>query len=182
MGDGLQVVGCGAERADCDADRARDDLRAFYTRLADEYFRVCRDAVKAISPDTLYLGCRFAWANDRAVRSAAKYCDVIAFNRYEYSVADYKLPDGIDKPAIIGEYHFGALDRGLFHTGLKPTDNQRARASAYRDYVTGALKNSIWVGAPLVSVWRPSGHRPRRWRKLSNRFCGRVRYALPGND
>ncbi|MCC7337568.1 MAG: beta-galactosidase [Pirellulaceae bacterium] len=136
-----------SEQTAPDADRARDDLRAFYTRLADEYFRVCRDAVKAISPDTLYLGCRFAWANDRAVRSAAKYCDVIAFNRYEYSVADYKLPDGIDKPAIIGEYHFGALDRGLFHTGLKPTDNQRARASAYRDYVTGALKNSIWVGA-----------------------------------
>ena len=128
-------------------EKAGDDLRAFYTRLADEYFRVCRDAVKTISPDTLYLGCRFAWANDLAVRSAAKYCDVIAYNRYEYSVADYKLPQGIDMPAIIGEYHFGALDRGLFHTGLKPTDDQRARANAYRDYVTGALKNPIWVGA-----------------------------------
>lgn len=128
-------------------EKAGDDLRAFYTRLADEYFRVCRDAVKAIAPDTLYLGCRFAWVNERAVRSAAKYCDVIAYNRYEYSVADYKLPDGIDMPAIIGEYHFGALDRGLFHTGLKPTDSQQARADAYRDYVTGALKNPIWVGA-----------------------------------
>lgn len=135
-----------SEQAAPHADRARDDLRAFYTRLGDEYFRVCRDAVKAIAPDTLYLGCRFAWANDRAVRSAARYCDVIAFNRYEYSVADYKLPEGVDMPAIIGEFHFGALDRGLFHTGLKPTDDQRARANAYRDYVTGALKNPIWVG------------------------------------
>ena len=128
-------------------DKAGDDLREFYTHLGDEYFRVCRDAVKAIAPDTLYLGCRFAWVNERAVRSAAKYCDVIAYNRYEYSVADHKLPDGIDMPAIIGEYHFGALDRGLFHTGLKPTSDQRARASAYRDYLTGALKNPIWVGA-----------------------------------
>lgn len=50
-------------------------------------------------------------------------------------------------PAIIGEFHFGALDRGLFHTGLKPTKDQQARANAYRDYVTGALKNPIWVGA-----------------------------------
>ena len=130
-----------------DVAKAGDDLRAFYSRLADEYFRVCRDAVKTIAPDTLYLGCRFAWANDLAVRSAAKYCDVITFNRYEYSVADYKLPEGIDMPAIIGEFHFGALDRGLFHTGLKPTDDQQARAAAYRDYVTGALKNPIWVGS-----------------------------------
>ena len=58
-------------------DKAGDDLREFYTHLGDEYFRVCRDAVKAIAPDTLYLGCRFAWVNERAVRSAAKYCDVI---------------------------------------------------------------------------------------------------------
>jgi hypothetical protein len=50
-------------------------------------------------------------------------------------------------PAIIGEYHFRALDRGLFHTGLKSTDDQQARANAYRDYVKGALKNPTWVGA-----------------------------------
>jgi len=130
-----------------DVEKAGDDLRAFYSRVGDEYFRVCRDAVKSIAPDTLYFGCRFAWVNERAVRSAAKYCDVIAYNRYEYSVADYTLPDGIDLPAIIGEYHFGALDRGLFHTGLKPTTDQQARANAYRDYVKGALKNPMWVGA-----------------------------------
>jgi hypothetical protein len=130
-----------------DVEKAGDDLRAFYSRLGDEYFRVCRDAVKTIAPDTLYLGCRFAWANDRAVRSAAKYCDVIAYNCYKYSVADDKLPDAIDMPAIIGEYHFGALDRGLFHTGLKPTDDQLARANAYRDYLKGALNNPMWVGA-----------------------------------
>lgn len=136
-----------AARTSPDVKQAGDDLRAFYSRLADEYFRVCRDAVKAIAPETLYLGCRFAWVNERAVRSAAKYCDVIAYNRYEYSVADDKLPAGIDMPAIIGEYHFGALDRGMFHTGLKPTDSQQARAAAYRDYVQGALKNPMWVGA-----------------------------------
>ncbi|WP_419194690.1 beta-agarase [Novipirellula herctigrandis] len=130
-----------------DAEKAEDDLRAFYSHVADEYFRVCRDAVKTVAPETLYLGCRFAWVNDRAVRSAAKFCDVIGFNCYKYSVADYKLPDGVDMPAIIGEYHFGALDRGMFHTGLKPVENQQVRAEAYRSYLTGALKNPMWVGA-----------------------------------
>ena len=129
-----------------DKHRAHDDLAAFATKFAEQYFRLCRDAVKQADPQGLYLGCRFAWTNDRAVRAAAPYCDVISFNRYQRSVADLRLPEGIDKPAIIGEFHFGALDRGMFHTGLVPTESQQERAAAYREYVAGALKNPWLVG------------------------------------
>jgi hypothetical protein len=129
-----------------DQEAAQDDLAAFSTRVAEQYFRVCRRAVKAVAPNTLYLGCRFAWVNDRAVRAAAKFCDVIGYNRYRYSIADFRLPDGIDMPAIVGEFHFGALDRGMFHTGLKPTADQADRGNHYRDYVRGALQNPHWVG------------------------------------
>jgi hypothetical protein len=104
-----------------------------------------RDAIKAVSPHQLYLGCRFAWVNDLAVKAAAKYCDVISFNLYQRSVADFRCPSG-DKPLIIGEFHFGALDRGMFHTGLVPTENQAARADAYKNYVLGALKHPQIVG------------------------------------
>ena len=48
---------------------------------------------------------------------------------------------------IIGEFHFGALDRGLFHVGLKATKDQNDRAAKYRDYLEGALKNPWLVGA-----------------------------------
>jgi hypothetical protein len=129
-----------------DEDKARDDLAAFASRVAEEYFRVCRQSVKETAPNTLYLGCRFAWVNDRAVRAAAQYCDVIGYNKYSYTIADFRLPDGVDMPAIVGEFHFGALDRGMFHTGLKPTVSQADRADKYRDYVRGALKNPNWVG------------------------------------
>ncbi len=129
-----------------DEAKARPDLEAFASRVAEEYFRVCREAVKAVAPNTLYLGCRFAWVNDRAVRAAARFCDVISFNQYRYSVADLKLPDGIDMPVIIGEFHFGALDRGMFHTGLKPVADQESRGAAYAAYVTGALEHPAIVG------------------------------------
>jgi len=129
-----------------DRNTARDDLAAFYTRVAEQYFRLCREAIKAADPQGLYLGCRFAWANDRAVRAAAKYCDVVSFNKYSYSVADFRLPEGLDKPVVIGEFHFGALDRGMFHTGLKPVADQAARAEAYKSYVRGALANPWLVG------------------------------------
>ena len=70
---------------------------------------------------------------------------MVSYNRYERTVANFKYP-GDDKPLIIGEFHFGALDRGMFHTGLVPVANQAARAQAYRDYVEGALRHPQFVG------------------------------------
>jgi len=92
------------------------------------------------------MGCRFAWVNDLAARAATKFCDVVGYNRYSYSVEEQRLPDNIDMPIIIGEFHFGALDRGMFHTGLKKTANQEDRADKYRSYVRGALRNPCIVG------------------------------------
>jgi hypothetical protein len=103
-----------------DQTRARADLTAFYTHIAERYFGIIREELKRLAPHQLYLGCRFAWVNDRVAQAAARYCDVIAYNRYDYSVRHFKLPQDLDRPVIIGEFHFGALDRGMFHTGLNP--------------------------------------------------------------
>ncbi|MBN1817246.1 MAG: hypothetical protein JW828_07775, partial [Sedimentisphaerales bacterium] len=136
-----------AERTDePDKTKAAEDLGAFYTKTAETYFATIREEYKKVSPDQLYLGCRFAWVNDRAAGAAAKFCDVVGYNRYDYSCADLKLPGGIDMPIIIGEFHFGALDRGMFHTGLKPTRDQNDRAQKYKEYVRGALANPYIVG------------------------------------
>lgn len=129
-----------------DKQRAGDDLKAFYTRLAEQYFRSCRDEVKRVAPQQMYLGCRFAWVNDRAARAAAQYCDVIAYNLYRRDIAGFRLPSGIDRPVIVGEFHFGALDRGLFHPGLQKTADQQERAAMYTSYVQGALRNPWIVG------------------------------------
>lgn len=130
-----------------DKDKAGEDLKAFYTKTAETYFSTIRTELKKVAPNQLYMGCRFAWVNDRAARAAVKFCDVISYNRYEYNVAELKLPDGADLPAIVGEFHFGALDRGLFHTGLRSTENQQDRADKYAAYVRSALRNPCVVGA-----------------------------------
>ena len=128
-----------------DRKKAHADLTAFYTKAAESYFRTVRDAIKAVAPSQLYLGCRFAWVNERAAIAAGKYCDVVSYNLYQRTVADFKYP-GPDKPLIIGEFHFGALDRGMFHTGLVPVANQAERARAYQDYVLGAVRHPQFVG------------------------------------
>jgi len=132
--------------AEPDQTRARADLTAFYTHIAERYFGIIRAELKRLAPHQLYLGCRFAWVNDRVARAAARFCDVIAYNRYDYSVRHFKLPQDLDRPVIIGEFHFGALDRGMFHTGLKSTRDQQDRAVKYRSYVLGALENPLIVG------------------------------------
>ena len=129
-----------------DERRARDDLIEGYRLIAECYFRTIKEELQTACPNKLYLGCRFAWGNKVATTEAAKYCDVISFNEYKYDLGDFALPEGIDKPCVIGEFHFGALDRGMFHTGLCPTDSQEARAAAYERYVTSALNNPYLVG------------------------------------
>jgi len=124
---------------------AEPDLAAFYSRIAEQYFSVVRTAIKTAAPHQLYLGCRFASNCPRARAAAVKYCDVVSFNFYATSEAAFRLPEG-DVPVLIGEFHFGALDRGLFHPGLVPVASQQARADAYRHFVRGVLSNPCFVG------------------------------------
>jgi len=129
-----------------DKEKARDDLTEFYTKTAETYFKTIKDELATSAPGQLYLGCRFAWVNDRAARAAVKFCDVVSYNKYTYGVENLTLPDGADRPVIIGEFHFGALDRGMLHTGLCQATDQNHRAELYTSYVRSALRNPLIVG------------------------------------
>ncbi len=132
----------------CDAD-----LEAFHTQIAEQYFRVVRDAVKAAAPDKLYLGCRIAWGAPSVYRAAAKYCDVVSVNVYQRQM-DRDLPEGSeDKPMLNGEFQFGALDRGIFHPGAVFTQNQAERAACYVAYVESCLRHPRYVGTHWFQ-WR----------------------------
>jgi hypothetical protein len=135
-----------ASRTAPDLKKAREDLTAFYSRIAEAYFRTVREALREVAPKQLYLGCRFAWVNARAAAAAAKYCDVVSYNLYRRGIADFEFNGGADVPLIVGEFHLGALDRGMFHTGLVPVENQAARAEIYRSYVESALRHPQFVG------------------------------------
>ena len=118
-------------------------------KLIEEYYRVIRNEVKFAAPHILYMGCRFAGIpkyNPQAIYIGAKYCDVISYNIYRDVLDDVKLPEGVDKPIMIGEFHFGSLDRGKFHPGLVYKKDQNARARAYYNYVHSALRHPNVIG------------------------------------
>jgi len=130
------------------------DTKMFMNEFATKYYSECRDAVRKMSPDLLYLGCRMDFhlypedttLND-IIRIAAQYCDVVSFNRYRYTCAELKPPDGGDYPLIIGEYHFGSLETGLLQPGLRYAADQNERADLFGFYLTSALKNPFIIGA-----------------------------------
>ena len=116
------------------------------------YFRTCRELMDELAPGKLYLGCRFVgfrqsqdlWA------TAAKYCDVVTVNAYANSI--FNIPDDIDaraaceKPILVGEFHFGCFDRGMFKASLCPVWNQDERARSFTRFVQGALCHPLMVG------------------------------------
>ena len=114
-----------------------------------DYFRAVREVLNELAPKKLYLGCRSNSVNFNriAFEAAARYCDVISINHYDYNVSTFKETEGLDKPLMIGEFHFGALDRGLPHTGLRAASNQRQRARLFEHFVSQALEDDYVVGA-----------------------------------
>ena len=126
--------------------KADADLEEFNDKVIEKYFSVCREVFDEYAPGLLYLGCRFSGSNKKAIVIGAKYCDAVSHNFYRYTIEDYDQPEGIDKPMIVGEFHFGTRDRGLFHHSLIEVKNQEERGKAYEAYVRSALEHPNIVG------------------------------------
>lgn len=129
-------------------DECVADLSEFLTHFSRRYFSVVRDALKKHAPNQLYLGCRFAPRPHEVVKVAAEFCDVVSFNIYARTVDEkvWEFTNTLGKPCIIGEFHFGALDRGMFHGGLVPVADQTERGKAYQAYVRSVLQLPAFVG------------------------------------
>ena len=121
----------------------------------ETYFKSVSEEIKKVAPNKLYLGSRIGspfytgvetGTDNDVVKVSAKYVDVITFNRYRFDAIDLGLPVDIDKPILVGEFHFGALDRGLPHPGLRSTYSQEQRGRTYENYVRTALDNSNVIG------------------------------------
>jgi Beta-galactosidase len=127
------------------------DLAAFSRRFAEAYFRTVAEALRRHDPAHLYLGSRFAWQTSEAVEACARWCDVVSFNRYRRSIADdpeeWARFHALGKPALIGEFHFGSADRGLFWEGLVGVGSESERGPAYARYLRAVADNPDFVGA-----------------------------------
>jgi len=125
-----------------------DDLQAFNRLFAEAYFRIVAAAIRRHDPHHLYLGSRFQARTPEAVETCAKYCDVVSFNVYREELAgeEWRHFHALGKPALIGEFHFGSTDTGLFWPGLFDVAAEDQRGPAYANYLRSALANPDIVG------------------------------------
>ena len=122
------------------------DFREFTLVIVNAYFANVRDEFKKVAPQKLYMGCRFSGDGSFLAHEAEKYVDVMSFNYYKRDVKEFPKLEGIDRPIIVGEFHFGALDRGPIFSGIIQLKDQAERAVTYRRYVTSALEDPRFVG------------------------------------
>jgi hypothetical protein len=129
--------------------------------MVDAYVRVPSEACRAVDPHHLNLGMRWAWIATDDLLAGSDACDVFSLNTYEFrpdpeTVRRAARASG--RPVLIGEFHFGAADRGLPSGGLRTVRSQADRGRAYQHFVeqAAALPDVIgthyfqWNDQPLL--------------------------------
>jgi hypothetical protein len=131
---------------------AADVHRAFMREVARRYFKVAHDAVRAVDPNHLILGSRFAGhAPDGVIAMMKPYVDVVSFNDYGGHAPGNKLQrihTATGLPVLLGEFSFRAKFSGLPNTiGPGPiVKSQQERAQGYERYVTALARMPFVVG------------------------------------
>ncbi|HAS8441713.1 TPA: beta-agarase [Vibrio vulnificus] len=133
-------------------ETVKADLSVLLDAFADKYFAVVSEEMEKVLPNHLYMGVRFSdWGiTPEAATAAARYVDVMSYNLYATDLnakGDWSRLPELDKPSIIGEFHFGSTDSGLFHPGIISSDNQQGRAQSYAKYMESVIDNPYFVGA-----------------------------------
>lgn len=155
-------------------DEVPDSVKADFIELvAERYFKITSDAIRAVDPNHMVLGPRFAGtggaAQDCVWRVAGKYCDVVAFNCYPKADLDRQMlqavfqatdPETLEvtftrlyeltkKPIMITEWSFVALDSG--RPSLRGA-GQRFRTQAERT-VAVELCLRHFLAMPFIVGW-----------------------------
>jgi hypothetical protein len=115
--------------------------------MVKRYVDLPCDEVKKIDKHHLNLGMRYAWMSSDLLYKAGERFDVFSINGYGIDpppTAEIAKRSG--KPVMIGEFHHGAVDRGLPATGIIGVLSQKDRADAYRNYIEQGFARPELIG------------------------------------
>jgi hypothetical protein len=138
---------------------AAADLRAFSVVMVERYFRTLSAACRKVDPHHLNLGMRWAGVPPEWAVAGMKFFDVFSINCYMDKVPrdrTTRIREMLNRPVLVGEWHFGALDVGLPASGIGHLRNQVERAKAYRVYLEDAAANPDCVGTHWFTLYDES--------------------------
>lgn len=127
------------------------NYKKFIRNTFDIFLQAVKNAQKKYAPNHLNLGYRFGNLDEieeEVLIICSKAFDVLSFNSYALE-PDREMMNRALKitnlPMIIGEYHFGTVDRGLAQS-LWQVDSQQERGVAYRYYTEQAYSHPGLIG------------------------------------
>jgi agarase len=132
------------------------DRLGFTALVAERYYRVATENVRAVAPGVLILGTRFAGdVPDPVIVECGRYCDVISFNDYH---GDPTAPSDLiarcwvlgKRPVMITEYSWRAAE----NTSGNPNSagagaviaTQAERAERYGKYAAACFGSPVVIG------------------------------------
>ncbi len=135
------------ENADKLSMKAEADLLEFRDILIKKYIEVPNGALKNADPVHMSLGMRYASITEEDFSGAGLY-DMFSFNCYSRSPAE-KFDIALkhtEKPVIVGEWHIGGSDKGLYANGLVSAGTQAERGKCCAYYMQTAMSYSNCIG------------------------------------
>ncbi len=135
------------EAADQFSPEAEKDLYEFRDILIKKYADVPNRALKDVDPVHMSLGMRYASITEDDFSGANTY-DLFSFNCYRQSPGekfDIALKH-VDKPIIVGEWHIGGSDKGLYANGLVCSTTQEERGKCCAYYMQTAMSYTNCIG------------------------------------
>ncbi len=137
------------------SETASADLEEFSTLMLEKYIEVPVKATKAVDPNHLNMGMR--WASGALKESwrfaGTQYLDVFSMNNYTDNPSSRLdiAAEFTNKPILIGEFHHGSMEAGHSAFGARWTKTEADRAIAYRYYAENAAAHPNSIGIHYFS-------------------------------
>ena len=125
--------------------------KQFIHQTFNTFLQTVKTTMKRHDPNHLNLGIRFGNLNELdedLMEICRNAFDVLSFNCYDLKPSKDMMDRALrlaDKPMIIGEYHFGTVDRGMAQS-LWQVNSQQERGIAYRYYTENAYSHPGLIG------------------------------------
>ena len=125
--------------------------KQFIYKTFNIFLQTVKSTMKRYDPNHLNLGIRFGNLNelDEELMDICRNAfDVLSFNCYDLKPDQAMMDRALrltGKPMIIGEYHFGTVDRGMAQS-LWQVNSQQERGVAYRYYTEQAYAHPGMIG------------------------------------
>ena len=125
--------------------------KQFIFQTFNIFLQTVKTTMKRYDANHLNLGIRFGNLNEldeQLMEICRNAFDILSFNCYDMKPNKEMMDRALrltDRPMIIGEYHFGTVDRGLAQS-LWQVESQQQRGVAYRYYTEQAYAHPGMIG------------------------------------